>query len=92
LKYEGYLSVQGPTCSRRALVDMPFLGGYETTKEVAARLGLNDSRVRQLILEGRLEAEKIGRIWFVPRDARPRPASSERARRRTEQSLSSQVS
>ena len=80
---------QGPTCSREALVDMPIFGGYETTKEVAARLDLSDSRVRQLILEGCLEAEKIGSIWFIPRDARPHPASSERPRRRVEQSLSS---
>ena len=36
-----------------------------TTKQTAALLGINDSRVRQLILSGRLPAQKIGRDWII---------------------------
>lgn len=33
--------------------------------EVAARLGVSRSRVRQLALAGALPARKLGRDWFV---------------------------
>lgn len=36
-----------------------------TTKQAARALGINDSRVRQLILSGRLPAQKIGRDWII---------------------------
>jgi len=36
-----------------------------TTKEAAEILGVNRSRVRQLILAGRLKAEKFGRDWLI---------------------------
>lgn len=36
-----------------------------TTKKAAARLGVNTSRIRQLILAGRLKATKDGRDWRV---------------------------
>ena len=36
-----------------------------TTKEAGEALGINDSRVRQLILEGRLPAIKHGRDWII---------------------------
>ncbi len=36
-----------------------------TTKEVAERLGVTQTRVQQLILEGRLPAQKMGRDNFV---------------------------
>ena len=36
-----------------------------TTSEAAARLGVNASRVRQLVLEGRLPAQKRGRDLFI---------------------------
>lgn len=36
-----------------------------TTKQAAKTLGINDSRVRQLILSGRLPAQKIGRDWII---------------------------
>lgn len=40
-----------------------------TTKQVAEILGVNTSRVRQLIGAGRLRGEKFGNIWmFKPRD------------------------
>ncbi len=38
---------------------------YITTKQAAKKLGINDSRVRQLILAGRLPAEKAGRDWLI---------------------------
>jgi site-specific DNA-methyltransferase (adenine-specific) len=39
--------------------------GFLTTTEAAQRLGVNQSRVRQLVGEGRLEAEKLGRDLLV---------------------------
>lgn len=36
-----------------------------TTKEAAKKLKVNPSRVRQLILAGRLPAQKIGRDLFI---------------------------
>jgi excisionase family DNA binding protein len=39
-----------------------------TTAEAAALLNVNASRVRQLILSGRLPAEKHGRDWAIKRE------------------------
>jgi excisionase family DNA binding protein len=36
-----------------------------TTKDVAARLGVTVTRVQQLIVEGKLPAEKMGRDYFI---------------------------
>lgn len=36
-----------------------------TTSEAAARLGVNQSRIRQLILAGQLPARKRGRDWSI---------------------------
>jgi excisionase family DNA binding protein len=36
-----------------------------TTKQAAKALAVNDSRVRQLILSGRLPAQKFGRDWII---------------------------
>jgi len=36
-----------------------------TTKEAARKLNVNSSRVRQLILSGRLPAQKFGRDWLI---------------------------
>jgi excisionase family DNA binding protein len=36
-----------------------------TTRQVAARLGVSDARVRQLLAEGRLRATKLGRDWLI---------------------------
>jgi excisionase family DNA binding protein len=38
-----------------------------TTQEVAEELGVTDTRVRQLILEGRLPAQKFGRANLIKR-------------------------
>ena len=40
-----------------------------TTKEVAKIIGVIPRRVLQYIKEGRLEANKIGRPWFIRRSA-----------------------
>jgi excisionase family DNA binding protein len=45
------------------------LPGFETTKEAAERLGVTDSRIRQLAISGRIHAIKIGTMWFVADDA-----------------------
>jgi excisionase family DNA binding protein len=36
-----------------------------TTKQAAKALAVNDSRVRQFILSGRLPAQKFGRDWII---------------------------
>jgi excisionase family DNA binding protein len=36
-----------------------------TAKQAAQILGVDDSRVRVLIREGRLPAQKIGRDWII---------------------------
>ena len=40
---------------------------YMTAVEVAALLGVNASRVRQLARAGSLKGEKVGRDWFFLR-------------------------
>jgi excisionase family DNA binding protein len=39
-----------------------------TTNEVAARVGLTRQRVAQLIQEGRINAERYGRVWVIDED------------------------
>ena len=39
--------------------------GQLTSTAAAAELGVSDSRIRQLIREGRLPAKKLGRDWVV---------------------------
>ena len=48
---------------------------YVGTKEAAAILGVNPSRVRQLLAEGKLEGVKIGRDWMLARSDVERLAS-----------------
>ena len=40
---------------------------FLTTEQAAAELGVSDSRVRQLILEGKLPAQKFGRSHVIKR-------------------------
>ena len=47
------------------LKNLTMLMKILTTKQAAKALGINDSRVRQLILSGRLSATKIGRDWII---------------------------
>jgi excisionase family DNA binding protein len=39
--------------------------GYLTTKQTAERLGITPARVRRLILDGVIKANKVGRDNFV---------------------------
>jgi len=39
--------------------------GYLTTKQTGERLGITPDRVRQLISEGTITAEKVGRDNFI---------------------------
>jgi excisionase family DNA binding protein len=46
------------------------LEGYMTTSEAAAALGVTDARIRQLIADKKLPAEKFGwGIWLISKDA-----------------------
>lgn len=36
-----------------------------TARQAAEKLGVNDSRIRQLIGTGKLPAEKYGNLWLV---------------------------
>lgn len=38
-----------------------------TTQQAAAELGVTDSRVRQLIIDGKLPAQKFGRSHMIKR-------------------------
>lgn len=40
-----------------------------TTQEAGHALGLSDSHIRRLIGQGRLQAVKRGRDWWIPRQA-----------------------
>lgn len=40
-----------------------------TVKEAAEALGISEGRVRQLIGEGVLDAEKFGGLWVVTEDS-----------------------
>lgn len=41
------------------------MGRLLSTKDVARKLDVTASRVRQIILAGKLPATKLGRDWFV---------------------------
>lgn len=52
-----------------------------TVKKAADKLGVNDSRVRQLLLEGRIKgARKAGRDWLLPDNPVIKPPSNPRGR------------
>jgi excisionase family DNA binding protein len=42
-------------------------GDLLTTQQAAAELGLTDSRIRQLIIEGKLPAQRFGRSHMIKR-------------------------
>jgi excisionase family DNA binding protein len=60
------------------------VGGQKlySTQECALMLGVRTRRVQQFIKEGRLSAQKIGRLWFVREKdlqkfaAKPRPTGN----------------
>jgi hypothetical protein len=37
-----------------------------STTELAAAAGVDPSRIRQLLLEGRIRAQKVGPVWVIP--------------------------
>ncbi len=39
--------------------------GYFTTTQIAERLNVSQARVRQMIIEGIIKAEKVGRDNFI---------------------------
>lgn len=40
-----------------------------TTKDVAERLGLSAIRVRELIRDGKIQAQQVGRDWVIEESA-----------------------
>lgn len=44
------------------------MNDYLTTEDAAKYLNVSPSRVRQLILEGRIKSNKIGRDHFIDRN------------------------
>jgi excisionase family DNA binding protein len=52
--------------------------GYLTTTQTAERLKLSQARVRQMIIEGIIKAEKVGRDNFIPESEVKRLESIER--------------
>ena len=44
------------------------MNGYLTTKQAAERLNVVPSRIRRMILDGVIKAEKIGRDNFISED------------------------
>ena len=50
------------------------LSDYETTKEVAERLGVSEGRIRQHVMEGRFKGIiKVAGRTFFPKGSRPEP-------------------
>lgn len=50
------------------------IAGYETATAAAERLGVRESRVRQLCIAERIPgAVKVGRQWLIPKDSWPEP-------------------
>jgi excisionase family DNA binding protein len=47
---------------------IPFkpMTGFLTTAQAAEKLGITAPRVRQMILDGRISAEKVGSILLIP--------------------------
>lgn len=65
--------------------------GYVTTAQAARIIRCNASRVRQLLLEGKLQGEKVGRDWLVleasakayrDADRKPGPKPAEKPRKK----------
>ncbi len=52
--------------------------GYLTTTQTAERLNVSQTRVRQLIIEGIIKAEKVGRDNFISESEVKRLESLER--------------
>lgn len=40
--------------------------GYWLAAELAEKAKVSDARIRQLLLDGRIEANKAGQVWTIP--------------------------
>jgi excisionase family DNA binding protein len=45
-----------------------MIGNYLTTEETAKRLDVSVRQVQNLITDGKLKAERVGREWLIPLD------------------------
>jgi excisionase family DNA binding protein len=54
-----------------------------TTAAAAKRLGVNASRIRQFVLQGRIKATKVGRDLFIAEEELDRFEAEDRDRRVT---------
>lgn len=54
------------------------MNGYLTTKQAAERLDVVPSRIRRMILDGVIKAEKIGRDNFISEEEVQRLEKTER--------------
>lgn len=52
-----------------ALKDMELITGYFSVEDCAVKLGVSPRRIRQFIEEGRLPALKVGRQYFISKEA-----------------------
>jgi len=52
-----------------AIKDMELFSGYYSVIDCATKLGVSERRVRQFIEEGRLPAIKVGRQYFISKEA-----------------------
>lgn len=65
------------------------IAGYETARIAAKRLGVRESRVRQLCIAGRLPgAMKVGRQWLIPEGSWPEPTGFGRPPRWSDRAVS----
>ena len=65
---------------------------FVTTQQAAEALGVTDSRVRQLVLDGTLPAEKFGRSHMIRRrDLKLVPAAARRGRPRKGEAAKSET-
>lgn len=66
------------------------MNGYLTTKQAAERLNVVPSRIRRMILDGVIKAEKIGRDNFISEEEIQRLEKTERKAGRPKKNLNEQ--
>jgi excisionase family DNA binding protein len=64
---------------------------FVTTQEAAEELGITDSRVRQLIIEGKLPAKKFGKSHMIKRNDLKGVIIGKRGRPRKDTSITEQL-
>ena len=60
------------------------MNDWLTTKELAELAGVSQARIRQLCIDGVLQASKGGRNWFIQRTEADRWLASRKPRKKTE--------